>query len=168
MHRGQILVVNLPRKGRNGAVFVGHGANGIPTYLLANPRRLGDPRPDGEVWTRRESLDLYLRELRGLSDTGQEVALWNGVPLTPCERAEKRAELNRLYRIVAGGRTLRLDHFCRSGSAGVPCTGDMIALVLNEALDARAANRGRGVTPGDVPPPRTGRETASPSAYPLH
>jgi hypothetical protein len=147
MTPGRILVVNLPGKGRNGAVFIGHGANGIPTYVLANPRRLGETRPDGGVWTRNDSLDLYVRELRGLSDTGRDVALWNGVPLTPCERAEKRAELNRLYRIVAGGGTLRLDHFCRSGSTGVPCTGDMIALVLNEALDARAANRACGVTP---------------------
>ena len=146
MTRGQILVVNLPRKGRNGAVFIGHGANGVPTYVLANPRRLGEPRPGGGVWTRDASLALYLRELRGLSDRAREIALWNDVPLTECERAEKRAELNRLYRIVAAGETLRLDHFCRSGSVSVPCTGDMIALVLNEALDTRAGIPGCGVT----------------------
>ena len=52
-----------------------------------------------------------------------------------------RAELNRIYRVVAAGGTVMLDHFCRSGEVSVPCTGDMIAKVVNEALDARDLRR---------------------------
>jgi hypothetical protein len=38
---------------------------------------------------------------------------------------------------VASGGTVVLDHFCRSGSVSVPCTGDVIGQVVNAALDAR-------------------------------
>jgi hypothetical protein len=141
MPRGQILVVNLPRKGRNGAVFIGHACNGIPGYVLANPRRLDSPRPGGGTWDREESLAMYLRDLRGLSDRTRAVALWYDRPLAAAERDAMRAELNRIYQVVAAGGTVMLDHFCRSGNVSVPCTGDMIAQVVNEALDAREVRR---------------------------
>lgn len=137
MTRGEILVVNLPAKGRNGAVYIGHACNGLREYVLANPRRLGEPRPGGGVWERSESLALYLRDLRGLGDRSRRVAMWCDEPLSREERDAKRAELNRIYRIVASGGTVMLDHCCRSGRVSIPCTGDMIALVVNEALDAR-------------------------------
>ena len=137
MPRGHIHVVNLPRKGRNGAVFIGHACNGIPGYVLANPRRLGLPRPDGGEWDREDSLAMYLGDLRGLSDRAQPVARWYDTPLSPEERDAKRGELNRIYRIVAAGGTVLLDHFCRSGNVSVPCTGDVIARVVNAALGAR-------------------------------
>jgi len=60
-----VSVVNKPNKGRNGAVWQ-------PGSPLANPRRLGDPRPGGGRWERGETIALYERDLRAVLDPAMQ------------------------------------------------------------------------------------------------
>lgn len=64
----QIRVVNKPRTGQNGCVYIGRPGRALRGSPLANPRRLGDPRPGGGVWGRGESILLYAQDLRRALD----------------------------------------------------------------------------------------------------
>lgn len=106
MPRGEILVVNLPRKGATGPSSSATPATVSPGTSSRTPAGRGSPRPDGGEWDREDSLAMYLSDLRGLSDRTQAVAHWYDRALSPTERDEKRGELNRIYRIVAAGGTV--------------------------------------------------------------
>jgi ribA/ribD-fused uncharacterized protein len=150
----EIVVVNKANKGRNGAEYIGRGGRGVAASPLANPRRLGDPKPGGGVWQRGETVDLYRHDLRKALDRSQPKAeWWDGAhcmrPLTMAERAAMRAEMNRLYSLALRGR-LELDCFC----APERCHGDVIADLLREHLppcpEGLATVESRGVQTGGM------------------
>lgn len=131
----EIVVVNKPRKGSNGAVYIGRGGKGSAGSPLANPRRLGDPRPGGGVWERGETISLYEQDLRRALDPAAATAQWwDGRPgryrwLSERERQAMRNEMRRLAALARRGR-FELDCFC----SPLACHGDVIRKLLLEEL----------------------------------
>ena len=129
----QITVVNRPRKGSNGAVYIGRGGRGLAGSALANPRRLGDPRPGGGVWQRGETITLFEQDLRRVLDPALPTAQWwDGRRgeyrwLSAAEREGIRGEVQRLLALARGG-PLELDCFC----SPLACHGDVIRTLLEE------------------------------------
>lgn len=140
---GQITVVDKRSKGSNGAIYIARAGRGLAGSPLANPRRLGDPKPGGGVWERGETVEIYERELRAALDRTVAVAYWgydgDGRPriLAEAERERMRGEMNRLYRLVTAGRDVELDCFCKRHGAHVACHGDVIRKLLIEALHSK-------------------------------
>jgi hypothetical protein len=132
-----VKVVNKPNKGRNGAVYIGRGGRGTPGSPLANPRRLGDPKPGGGAWERTETIVLYERDIRAVLDPAvREAGWWDGrcgayVVLAPAKRAEIQAEVARLRALARVG-TLELDCFCSPQA----CHGDVIRRIVLETPPA--------------------------------
>lgn len=134
----RITVVNRPGKGHNGAVYIGRGGRGSAGSPLANPRRLGDPKPGGGVWERGETIALFERDLRRVLDPALPAAEWwdgrrGGYrPLNAAERQAIGDEMQRLLALARRG-PLELDCFC----SPLPCHGDVIRTLLEElALQA--------------------------------
>lgn len=132
----QITVVNKPRKGSNGAVYIGRGGRGVAASPLANPRRLGDPKPGGGVWQRGETVTLFERDLRRVLDPAvPEAEWWDGRRgryrrLSEPERQAIRDEMRRLLDLARHG-PLELDCFCNP----LACHGDVIRRLLEEMAD---------------------------------
>lgn len=131
----EIVVVNKPAKGSNGAVYIGRGGRGLTGSPLANPRRLGDPKPGGGVWERGETVDLFAADLAAVLDATRPVAQWwNGrlgryLPLSSAARAAIVQEIDRLAELARRGR-LELDCFCKRPDRPVRCHGDAIRTLL--------------------------------------
>lgn len=124
---GSVNVVNI-RKHRGPSVYIGRGGRGKEGSPLANPRRLGDRRPAGGVWSREETIELFEKELReALSDA--PTALWNGKPVNACQRAAIRREINE---IAAAARSGPVDLACFC--APLSCHGDVIRKVVLERI----------------------------------
>jgi hypothetical protein len=153
----EIVVVNKPNKGRNGAVYCARGGRGVKGSPLANPRRIGDPKPCGGVYARGETIDLYDAELGNALDTTTyptvEGLTWGDAPLTQGMRAAIRAEMNRLYTRALAGR-LELDCFC----APHRCHCECIATRLRARLAERAPVARGAVAP--APEPRVAAPTS--------
>lgn len=136
-----LRVVHLHRH-PGKAEYIGRKGKGAPGSPLANPRRLGDPRPDGGVWERGGTLRAYEEELRAALDPSVDVAFWGYLRdgktprrLTSQERAALREEMNRLFQI-AEKEELCLACFC----APQDCHGDILVKLLREA-DLRRETR---------------------------
>lgn len=135
----RITVVNKTDKERNGAVYIGRAGRGSAGSPLANPRRLGDPKPGGGVWKRGETIELFEVDLRQVLDPMQPTAQWwvgrRGCyrTLTSAERQAIRDEMTRLYALANQG-PLELDCFCKP----LACHGDVIRKLLEEKHAARA------------------------------
>jgi hypothetical protein len=129
----QITVVNKPRKGSNGAVYIGRGGRGVAGSPLANPRRLGDPKPGGGVWQRGETITLFEQDLRRVLDPAlSEAQWWDGRRgeyrrLSGPARQAIQREVQRLLALARGG-ALELDCFCSPQA----CHGDVIRKLLEE------------------------------------
>ena len=154
----EIVVVNKPNKGRNGAVYCARGGRGVKGSPLANPRRIGDPKPGGGVYARGETIDLYDAELGKALDTATHPTVdgltWGDSPLTQATRAAVRAEMNRLYTLAVAGR-LELDCFCAPHRCHCECIATRLRARLAErAPVARAvvaaAPDSRGAAPASV------------------
>ena len=137
---GKITVVDKASKGSNGATYIARGGRGLAGSPLANPRRLNAPKPGGGVWERGETIELYEQELRAALDRAAAVAYWGhncggtAKILTDVERQRMRGEMNRLYQLVAAGRDVELDCFCKRHGPDVACHGDVIKKLLIEVL----------------------------------
>lgn len=134
----RIDVVNRPGKGHNGAEYIGRGGRGLAGSPLANPRRLGDPRPDGGVWRRGETISLFEQDLRRvLDETQAEASWWDGRRggYRALSGAERRRIVEEMRRLLARARSgpLALDCFC----SPLPCHGEAIQRLLEE-MNARA------------------------------
>lgn len=133
----KITVVNIrqPRNQPGAWEYMGRGGKGAKQSPLANPRRLGDPKPGGGVWERGETIELFDYDLGRVLNPDVEVAQWwdgrQGAyrDLSAAKRLEIRMEMNRLYKLAKEG-PLWLICFC----APAPCHCDRVKQRLEAEL----------------------------------
>lgn len=138
----EITVVNHHHlQGRTeGTIYIGRPGRGEAGSPLANPYRIGDPRPGGGHWERGESIAAYERDLREALDPEAPAARWGGRVLGAVQREAIRAEVRRLGELAAR-EALRLRCFCVRPDGSGACHGHVIRRILEE-LHAHAAASG--------------------------
>ncbi len=118
-------------------IYIGRGIPSMPSLApspLANPRKVGSPKPGGGVWGAGESVTIYEAELRAALDPRVQHAAWNGRVLREPEREAMRDAMEDIYETAATLGSVRVGCSCKQPGRVVPCHGDAVVRIAAEQL----------------------------------
>lgn len=118
-------------------IYIGRGIPSMPSLApspLANPRKVGSPKPGGGVWEGGESVAIYEAELRAALDPRVQHAAWNGRVLREREREAMRREMEVVKNEVRTNGRVRVGCSCKQPGRVVPCHGDAVVRIAAEEL----------------------------------
>ncbi|MEW5931140.1 MAG: DUF4326 domain-containing protein [Gemmatimonadota bacterium] len=118
-------------------IYIGRGIPSMPSLApspLANPRKVGSPKPGGGVWEAGETVTLYEAELRAALDPRVQRATWNGRVLRDYEREDMRNAMEDIYETAATLGSVRVGCSCKQPGRVVPCHGDAVVRIAAEEL----------------------------------